>query len=94
MKNYKLYNQIAIVGYLVVILLESSLNFSKLVFALMLVPFTMLSIIAAFVYKTVPIQDKEKPTFFAASILGIHPYVTTAVFTLVNLLILILSLVK
>lgn len=58
-----------------------------LLFSFALMPFTILSIIAATKYKKLPRERKEKPRWIAAGILCVHPYVTTAVLVVINALV-------
>lgn len=86
---------ISVMGYGVICALSGlcGLEQSGLLLALLLTPFTILSIIAAMQYRKLPDANKNKPHYIAADLLSVHPYITTVVLVGINALFFLYALV-
>lgn len=84
--TYKALYRVSLLGFFVVTFLfeKFSSSHAAWIYAIALLPFTMISICAAIKYKCVPKKEKKRPSLFAASTFSIHPYVTTVVLIILN----------
>ena len=92
--TYKALYGVSLFGYFVVTILfaKFSSSLAAWIYAIALLPFTMISICAAIKYKCAPKTEKKRPSLFAASTFSIHPYVTTGVLVILNFFVAVYSI--
>lgn len=86
--RYNIANNILFFGSFIVFpLLNQCTQISEITFLIILLVFTAVSGVVAYLHSKLPKEMQEKPNWFQRSAFGVHPYVTFLIFIVLTLMI-------